>query len=319
MLNQTECLFLPIQDESGLRCQRCGLFAPHDQSPAAILLDTYRKLIQAPHTVDNEKTTHVVREAILALTLDQNAPKSVSQHIADLFFQTKGVQGQAYRDLVVAFKEHGMIIFREKFSSYYLRSLKLDAKTIVDVGTNNGTEPLYSAFPDAKFVLIDPLQEELNECRKKYPNLNADFHCLAVGAKTGTLTIIKTSVSGHSSAMSRNSDENGKQISVEMRRLDELLSAHEYQRPYGIKIDTEGYELEVLHGLTHSLSDVEFIIAEVSIKKIFKDGYKFSDIIDFMSKNNFQLFDILNAAGHQPNHFDCLFLPANHILFSIKE
>jgi hypothetical protein len=42
------------------------------------------------------------------------------------------------------------------FDSEYLRSLAFDVKTIVDVGVNQGTKPLYDVFGDCRFGLVDP-------------------------------------------------------------------------------------------------------------------------------------------------------------------
>ena len=95
---------------------------------------------------------------------------------------------------------------------------------------------------------------------------------------------------------------------VNMETLDNIIKQNEYQSPYGIKIDTEGYELEVLKGMTESMADIDFIIAEVSVKKRFMNSYDFSELISLLSKNNFELIDILNNTIDSPRFFDCLFV-----------
>lgn len=315
-----ECLYSPTNNASILQCLHCGLSPAGSLSMSALatlLLRSYTAALKAPVGTHEEKVIRDIHDALLKAISGTHLQRTVTEHIDGLFSQHRKIQGQAYRDLVASFKEHDIVVFKEKFSAYYLRSLGLKADTIIDVGANNGTEPLFEAFPKSKFVLIDPLQDELDSCKDNYPSLDADFHCIAVGAAQGHLRITKTSVTGHSSAMDRHVNEGGESISVKMDRLDNLLLKHDYKAPYGVKIDTEGYELEVLHGLTGALDKVEFVIAEVSIKKIFKHGYKFSDMVAFMATHDFQLFDVLNAAGHQPNHFDCLFLHENNPLFGM--
>jgi hypothetical protein len=45
------------------------------------------------------------------------------------------------------------------FESEYLRSLGFDVRTVIDVGVDRGTKPLYDAFNDCLFVLVDPRHE----------------------------------------------------------------------------------------------------------------------------------------------------------------
>jgi hypothetical protein len=106
-------------------------------------------------------------------------------------------------------------------------------------------------------------------------------------------------------------------VSVPIVTLDELLARNAYPAPYGIKIDTEGFELEVLKGAARSLANIEFIIAEVSVKKRFTNSYRFSDIAAFLGGHGFELIDILNFRPRPQRFFDCLFVRYEHPAFNI--
>ena len=54
-----------------------------------------------------------------------------------------------------------------------------------------------------------------------------------------------------------------------------------------LKIDTEGHELYVLHGAKKTLINVEFIYFEHHYDDMLNKGYKFSQINEFLSQNNF--------------------------------
>jgi hypothetical protein len=69
--------------------------------------------------------------------------------------------------------------------------------------------------------------------------------------------------------------------------------------PVGIKIDTEGYELEVVKSLNCNLSRLAFIVAEVSLKKRFESSYSFAEFINYMDSKGFSLADLL---GFHPNN-----------------
>ena len=54
-----------------------------------------------------------------------------------------------------------------------------------------------------------------------------------------------------------------------------------------LKIDTEGYEFEVLKGLENDIRLVDFIYFEHHYDNMLKKNYKFSEIHDFLVKNGF--------------------------------
>ena len=54
-----------------------------------------------------------------------------------------------------------------------------------------------------------------------------------------------------------------------------------------LKIDTEGYELEVLKGLEKNIQLISFIYFEHHYDNMIKKSYKFSQIHSYLSENNF--------------------------------
>ena len=99
---------------------------------------------------------------------------------------------------------------------------------------------------------------------------------------------------------------------VQIARLDDLCADAGVQGPYGLKIDTEGYELEVLHGAPRVLAETQFVILEATIAGRFEGGYLFVDLIAFMDESNFDLFDVLTVR-HVPRlaqalYADCMFV-----------
>jgi hypothetical protein len=105
-----------------------------------------------------------------------------------------------------------------------------------------------------------------------------------------------------------------RQHEVKVSTLDKEIDAIPVNSkdPAGVKIDTEGYELEVVKGLNCNLSRVAFILAEVSLMKRFESSYSFAEFINYMDCKGFSLADLL---GFHPNNLpswqDCLFLNQN--------
>jgi len=82
--------------------------------------------------------------------------------------------------------------------------------------------------------------------------------------------------------------------------LDGLLEKYSLQPPFGLKIDTEGFELEVVEGGAHFLRNTEFVIAEVATIQRVEGGYSFFDFIRAMDEHGFRICDIL-ANGRLEN------------------
>ena len=64
----------------------------------------------------------------------------------------------------------------------------------------------------------------------------------------------------------------------------------------GIKIDTEGYELEVILGAQNTLKKAKFVMAEVRHNhESFQGCYKLHEFMEAMRQNSFQLSLIFTA------------------------
>src|SRR5512134_1272129 len=56
----------------------------------------------------------------------------------------------------------------------HIKRLGFEPRTVLDVGAAAGTPELYNAFPKARHILIEPLEENrprLEEVKKKYGNV----------------------------------------------------------------------------------------------------------------------------------------------------
>ena len=90
-----------------------------------------------------------------------------------------------------------------------------------------------------------------------------------------------------------------------------------------IKIDVQGAELKVLEGLDESINNFEVIILEVSIHQYNKDAPLFDQVLNFMIKKNFKLYDIfdLKRLGNDKSfllQFDCIFVRNDSKLLKVN-
>jgi len=207
----------------------------------------------------------------------------------------------------------------DKLTASYFRRYGFAPATVIDVGVMAGTPFLYEAFPDAKFVLIDPLEESREAVARNWGGRIAyDFHLCAVGAATGQMELhvpaagkARTSFGQRKTA----SDLRTSTRVVDIRPLDEISAA--YAGSIGLKIDTEGHELAVLAGAVETLRRAEFVIAETSIKRRFTGGYRFSELVAFMAGHGFEVYAFLSGLTRSPRMADLLFVPWDSTRFDM--
>ena len=173
--------------------------------------------------------------------------------------------------------------------------------TLIDIGVGpSGTPDLYQRFNTQKLILIDPLSESEIFVKENLNHRNFSFYKTALGAQKSELIINVEAELGRSSLLNV-SDINYEGAPIEKRnikvdKLDTVLSVEKNLGKIGIKIDTEGYELNVILGASKCLQSTKFVLAEVRHNHESFDGvYKMHEFISAMNDNGFVLTMILTA------------------------
>lgn len=220
-----------------------------------------------------------------------------------------------------AHANRGIYIIPEKMSAEYIGKFGFSPEVVIDVGVSRGTPFLYQLFSKSKLLLIDPLPDFELGIRKDFGS-NYDFEFFNCGAasKPGTASLKIQSDSVSKSTFGDPTRIQGQKteriIDVPLRTIDDIASS--YHGKVGLKIDTEGHELEVLRGATETLKRAEFVLAEVSIKDRYIAGYRFSDVVAFMKDHGFEIIDMMNPVWRVHMFWDCLFIKKDNPLFSSR-
>ena len=98
-----------------------------------------------------------------------------------------------------------------------------------------------------------------------------------------------------------------KKISV--KKLDELLDFESIEKPSIIKLDVQGYELEVLKGSENTLDYIDYVIAEISSTEIYENQTQADELIKFLESKSFEIKDRCNLSRVEDKLFqeDVLF------------
>jgi FkbM family methyltransferase len=173
----------------------------------------------------------------------------------------------------------------------------LKPNTVIDVGVAYGTQALYELFPNARHILIEPLEEFVPHLDNLVAKLNnkAEYIIAAATSTPGNIVInVHPDLVG-SSAYKEEEDSNVNfERIVPAVTLDNVCRDRKTSGPYVIKIDTQGSELDVLRGAETVLRDTELVILEVSFFEFFKGGPQIYDYITFMKERGFVAYDVFD-------------------------
>jgi hypothetical protein len=84
-----------------------------------------------------------------------------------------------------------------------------------------------------------------------------------------------------------------REIEVEVSTLDAEL-AHEQERPVILKIDTQGFELQVLKGAAETLKSgrIKYVLVELMTEEKYEGASTYDAIFDLMHSFGFKLYDL---------------------------
>jgi len=199
-----------------------------------------------------------------------------------------------------------------------LESYRFD--TIIDVGANIGQFSLIARHHNPTAV-IDAF-EPIPSAALKYEALFSDdasvqLHRVALGDKQGKLDLHLSRRMDSSSLLPIGSeqvtrfpgtDEVGT-ISVKVMRLDDVLT--EIRSPVLLKLDVQGYELNVLKGAEKLMDKIDAVYTECSWLELYEGQALISEVAEYLEELGFKMEAQYNTVSDQdgnPVQADILFM-----------
>jgi FkbM family methyltransferase len=197
----------------------------------------------------------------------------------------------------------------------------LSPRTIIDVGAFEGdwSKMARRIWPNGQMLMFEP-----NLAKQKCLTLVADqigssLFCELLGAEDNTIVSYNVMESG-SSVLSERSPLDRVVERRGLRRIDSILQ--EIEAPALLKIDTQGYEIEILKGSTSILQKIDAILLEVAIIEINEGAPLLHEVLAYMKSIGFVTYDILEI-HRRPldgalNQIDILFVREGSVLLADK-
>ncbi len=184
--------------------------------------------------------------------------------------------------------------------------------TVFDIGVGFGTWELYRAFPKAFYHLIEPARESQPYMERVARRLRCDIHPVALGDYEGEAQLeIRSDIQGSTLLEEVGPREVLRFDRVPICRFDSLITG--IARPALCKIDVQGAELMVLHGMTGRIAEIDALIVETSTLATVRGGAEVHAVVQFMHDHGFALADIIGLK-HRPlddatAQLDLMFVP----------
>lgn len=174
----------------------------------------------------------------------------------------------------------------------------LEVSSILDVGGHCGdwAAMARSAFPRADVLILEP-QQQMKPSLDAFcaANPGCRWKNAAAGAAPGELTFHVWDDDTCSSFLPSVGMSFGLQTrprTVPVVTIDALLESGELKPPQVVKIDTQGFELEVLKGGSRLFGTCELFILEATLIPFLKDMPPAHEVLGFMLDRGYVLYDI---------------------------
>lgn len=212
-----------------------------------------------------------------------------------------------------------------------LKLLIADAAPVIfDIGANSGASlsDFKTWWPRSTVHCFEPQQEcwaELDARAAKYPSGSVFINKVAAGDKasekltfythdltTGQSGFNRINTKSRDSILLQNLGNSQQELGayeaslnharqVPLVRLDSYIANKSINKVSLLKIDTQGYEPEVLSGLGEKLSEIDVVITELMFYDFYERSLSFSDIERFLLPAGFRLYDISHISKNPMN------------------
>lgn len=179
-----------------------------------------------------------------------------------------------------------------------MRRLGFSPKQIIDVGAFAGewSRLAHEIFPEAKILMIEPqkrMRKQLEKMVREDPSTYV-YEQTLLGADQGrsvTFHLFEAATTA-ASVLSGHGYHAGKTEGRQLETLDSVQERVGFNHPDFLKLDVQGYELEVLKGAEKAFAVAEAILLEVSLIELYRSSPLLHNVTEFLASRGYVAYDI---------------------------
>jgi len=177
-----------------------------------------------------------------------------------------------------------------------IKRLGFNPATAIDVGAYVGdwTRSFKQVFPNSRVLMIEPQPSKAAVLIKVAKELcNVEPRLALLGARAEPTVAFHESETA-SSVLEESANKLATTTYLEMTTLDAITEGTNFAEPSFIKLDVQGYELEVLKGGVRTLLSAEAVLMELNLLALHEGVPLFHESADYMGRHGFQVYDLCN-------------------------
>ena len=206
-----------------------------------------------------------------------------------------------------------------------INNLGFKPKLIFDGGANQGefTHFCTRLWPEATIACFEVLPHrvvELKQFAQKHPNVKV-FPVLLGEENRDRVPFyeLEGKAETASSILDATNSFNIPPKYHSMRTVDDIIAKEFNGRaPDLIKLDVQGYELEILKGAEENLEQIQAIVAELAVLELYQDVPLLSEVVEWFRQRHWETYDLCGFWRRPLDlamwNVDFLFVPRDHFL-----
>jgi len=166
---------------------------------------------------------------------------------------------------------------------------------------------MYPLFPHAAFHSFEPFPSTFQILQENWDSpSNISLHQVALGSQN-TVSNFYTNEDSATNSILSNATHSGPEqssVSVTQRTLDSFTAEHHIENIDLLKMDCQGFELEILKGALDLLASgcIQIIYSEVLFTPLYQNQAYFEDLIGHLRNYHYQLLALYDGKRSSDGH-----------------